>query len=261
MSAPDFSLTDVTWPARLGTPSAIALHATQHLRTLLTFRRLWPYLLLAALPVAASAGLARLSLNDTSAVGTFYHHFAMRALALCALGLGTSALREDIDAGALPLLLLKPRAAVALPIGRMLAVALLIGGLGAAMMAGSTLSLLGTPFSPDAGYLLRQMLAAVFGAFAYTGIFMAFGTLAKAGTAMGLGFMVAVDLLLCQWVDLAAKLSPSTYVGILVQTLPGRDLTAANTAEQIPGALLALVLLGAAGCAGTLLRLRGDAPQ
>ena len=261
MAMSNWSLTDVTWPTRLGTPAAIALHFWQHLRTTLTVRRLWPYLLLTVLPIIAAAGLARLALDDSSAVGRFYQHFAMRALALCALGLGTAAIREDAEAGALPLLLLKPRAALALPVGRLLAVAAVVGALGAVMMAGSTLLLLGTAYSPEIGYIVRQFLAAIFGGLAWAGIFVALGTLFKAGTALGLGFMVVVDLLMAQWVDLAAKVSPSTYIGILVQTLPGKDLVAANTADQIPGAVVALTVLGVIGGAVAVLRLQRDVPQ
>lgn len=258
MATSTFSLTDVSWPGRLGTGAAIALHTTQHLRNTLTLRRMWPYLLLVVLPIAAAAGLARLSIDDSSTIGRFYQHFAMRSLALCALGLGVAAIRDDAEAGALPLLLLKPRAPIALPIGRLIAVALMVCGLGGVMMTGTAGLMVGTLYSPDVGYLTRQVLAALFGGFAYAGIFLGMGAVFKAATGLGLGYLVAVDLLMAQWVDLAAKLSPSVYIGTLVQTLPGKELTAANTAGEIPGALAGLVLLGLAGVGAAVWKCRGD---
>ena len=261
MASQDWRYTDVTWPAPLSLPRAIALQAQLHLHNILTLRRMWPYLLLIALPIVAAAGLARLSLHsDSSVIGRFYHHFAMRALALCALGLGTAAIRDDAESGALPLHLLKPWAVIALPVGRLLAVATLLAALGMAMTAGTTLSLVGTLYSPEFGYVVRQLLAAVFGGFAYAAIYLALGAWFKAATALGLVFLVGVDLVAAPYWDLAGKIAPSHYIGLLVETLPGREIVAASTADQVPGALIGLTALGLLGAALAVWRLKGDVP-
>lgn len=261
MTGQSWSYTDVTWPALLSPARAIALQTQLHLRNTLTLRRMWPYLLLIALPIAAAAGLSRLSLHsDSSVIGRFYHHFAMRALALCALGMGTAAIRDDAESGALPLHLLKPWAVVAVPVGRLLAVTLLVTALGVAMMAGTTASLVGTLYSPDVGYVLRQVLAALFGGFAYAAIYLAMGAWFKSATALGLGFLVGIDLVAAPYWDLAAKLSPSHYIGVLVRTLPGRELVAAATADQVPGALVGLTALGLMAAGLAVWRMRGDVP-
>lgn len=252
--------TEVTWPAPLSLGRAIGLHLSVHLRRLLTLRRLWPYLALAALPVVASAGLARLALDDTSVIGRFFQYFTLRALALMALGLGVAAIREDAEAGVLPLVLLRPKAPLALPIGRALAVTVVVGLLGTAMALGTLATLLGTPFAPDLAYAGRAVLAAWFGALAYSGVFIGLGSWFASGTAVGLGWLVAVDLVLAPYAEAAARISPSHYLAVLAQTLPGRDLVAAQTAGQIPGALLGLLLVGALGAAAAVLRLRGDPP-
>lgn len=256
-----WSYTEVTWPRPMSLLRAIFLHASVHLRRLLTLRRLWPYLLLMALPIVASAGLARLALDDTSTIGRFFQYFTLRALALCALGLGVSAIREDAEGGVLPLVLLRPRSTLAVPIGRCLAVTAVVGVLGTGMALGTLATLLGTPFSPDLAYVMRAVVAAWAGAFAYTGVFLGFGSWFAAGTAVGLGWLVGVDLVLAPYAEAAGKLSPSHYLAILAQTLPGRDLVAANTAGQIPGALAGLLLVGALGVAAAAWRLRGDPPS
>lgn len=252
--------TEATWPAPLSLPRAVALHAAVHLRRLLTVRRLWPYLLLMALPILASAGLARLALDDTSVIGRFFQYFTLRAMALMALGLGVAAIREDAEAGVLPLVLLRPKAPLAVPLGRSLAVTAVVGVLGSAMALGTLATLLGTPFAPDLPYVGRALLAAWFGAFAYSGVFIGFGSWFTSGTAVGLGWLVGVDLVLAPYAEAAGRLSPSHYLAVLAQTLPGRDLVAAQTAGQIPGALLGLVLVGALGAAAAVVRLRGDPP-
>lgn len=256
-----WSYADVTWPRPMSLPRAILLHASVHLRRVLTLRRLWPYLLLMALPILASAGLARLALDDTSVIGRFLQYFTLRAMALCALGLGVSAIREDAEGGVLSLVLLRPRATLAVPIGRCLAVTAVVGVLGTGMAVGSLATLLGTPFSPDIGYVARAVVAAWAGAFAYTGIFLGFGSWFAAGTAVGLGWLVGVDLVLAPYAEAAALVSPSHYLAILAQTLPGRDLVAANTAGQIPSAVAGLLLVGALGIGASVWRLRGDPPN
>lgn len=256
-----WSYADVTWPRPLSLARAIFLHASVHLRRVLTVRRLWPYLLLMALPVLASAGLARLALDDTSVIGRFLQYFTLRAMALCALGLGVSAIREDAEGGVLSLVLLRPRATLAVPIGRCLAVTAVVGVLGSGMALGSLAALFGTPFSPDLAYMARAVVAAWAGAFAYTGVFLGFGSWFAAGTAVGLGWLVGVDLVLAPYAEAAALLSPSHYLAILAQTLPGRDLVAANTAGQIPSAVAGLLLVGALGVAASAWRLRGDPPN
>lgn len=255
------SYTDATWPKPLSLPRAVLLHASVHLRRVLTLRRLWPYLLLMTLPILASAGLARLALDDTSVIGRFFQYFTLRAMALMALGLGVAAIREDAEGGVLPLVLLRPRAPLAVPIGRTLAVTAVVGTLGSAMALGTLATLLGTPFAPDLAYVGRAVLAAWFGALAYSGVFIGFGSWFASGTAVGLGWLVGVDLVLAPYAEAAGRVSPSHYLAILAQTLPGRDLVAAQTAGQIPGALLGLLLVGALGVAAAVVRLRGDPPS
>lgn len=259
-SGPPWSYADAVWPSPLSNLAASFAHFGLHLRHLLNPRRSWPYYLLALLPVLGSAGLARLAIDDASRIGTFFQQFAMRALALCALGLGVGVFREDADSGALPMLLLRPRAVVALPVGRWLAVSLFCILLGGAMVVGIDATLFGTPFSVSSSYFVRQVTAVVFGAMAYAGVFMAIGAWFKSGTGFGLAFLLIVDLILATQVESLARLSPAHYLSALVQTLPGKELAAAQTADQIPGALLGLVGLAALGCVASVLRLRMDPP-
>lgn len=255
-----WSYRDATWPAPLSVFGAAVVHFGQHFGRLLNPRRTWSYWVLMLLPTIASAGLARLALDDTSRIGFFYQHFAMRALALCALGLGVAAIREDTEAGAMPTLLLRPRAAIALPIGRVVATALFCTLLGAAMTVGFNLSLLGSPFVVDFPFMLRQAAAISFGSLAYAGVFMAIGAWFKSGTGVGLAFLLVVDLIGATKIDSLAHFAPAHYLDILIQTLPGRDVTAAQTADQIPGALVGLLLLGALGTGLTTWRMSRDLP-
>ncbi len=260
MSSPTWSYRDAAWPAPLSNLAASFAHFGLHFRRLLSLRRSWPYYLLVVLPVLGSGGLARLAIDDASRIGTFFQEFVMRALALCALGLGVGVFREDADSGALPMLLLRPRAVVALPVGRWLAVSLFCTLLGVTMVAGVDLGLLGTPFSIGAAYFVRQLLAVLFGAMAYAAVFMAIGAWFKSGTGVGLAFLLIVDLIMATKVDSMARAAPAHYLTVLIQTLPGKELEAAQTADQIPAALLGLVSLAALGCVAAVMRLRMDPP-
>lgn len=241
-------------PSPLGTVRATALHAVLHLQRMAGPRTLWPYLLIIVAVIAGGLGLARLSLREPDVIVRYVGQFALRALALVALGLGTGAIRHDAEVGALTAFLLRPRAEVALPVGRWLAVTALVTGLGWAMAAGVLASVAGTVLMPAPAWIARLVLAIALGSAAYSAIFLAIASFVRSAAAVGLAWMVAADLVLAARVDTIGVLSPSHWLGRLVERPPDVGLLGADLAQ----AVLGLMALTAAALAAAVWRFRRD---
>jgi hypothetical protein len=213
-------------PKRLATGAAIALHAGLHLRRLANPRALWPYALILVGTVLGSLALVRLSLSEPTALVKYFETIVLRAEALCALGLATAAIRNDADAGALGLFLLRPRAPVALPVGRWLAVGLTVTVAGGLMLGGLVLSAAGTTMQAPGPTLLRMLLAVVLDGFAYAAIFLSLACWFKSAAAAGLAWFGVADLVLPPLSDAVARFSPSHHLQLMVEGVypPATDL-------------------------------------
>ncbi|MFZ4578580.1 MAG: hypothetical protein ACOYOB_09330 [Myxococcota bacterium] len=252
MPEPAFTYTGVAAPASPTLPGAILLQWGLHLRRATALRASWPYLLLAVAVVAGSLGLVQLALAQRAAIQEYFSVFVLRACALAALGMATSALRGDADSGALALHLLRPRAAVALPLGRWAAVVILVASLGLLMLGGMLLATAGTVLAPSWAAVARMAAAVVLAAMAYTSIFLAISAHFKAAAGMGLLYLVAGDVV--------APSLPGPVGIVSVQAHLARWLpAAADEAWSARGvesltAVAALLALAAAGVAVTVWR-------
>lgn len=204
-------------PQRLTTGAAIALHAGQHLRRIANLRQLWVYALIVVAVVLGNLAMVQFSLSQPSAMRTYFESFVVRAQAMCALGLATAAIRADADAGALGLFLLRPRAPVALPIGRWLAVGAMVALAGLLMVLGMAATAAGTTMMVDLGVLGRMTLAALLGGFTYSAIFLCIACWFRSAAATGLAWFAVADLVLASLSDTAGALAPSHHLQLLVQ--------------------------------------------
>jgi hypothetical protein len=249
MPEPAFTYTGVPAPASPGLPGAILLHLGLHLRRAAALRLVWPYLLLAVAVVAGSLGLVQLD----------FAVFVLRACALVALGMATSAVRGDADSGALALHLLRPRASVALPVGRWAAVAVLVASLGLLMLGGMLLTTAGTILAPSWAAVARMAVAVVLAAMAYSSIFMAISAHFKAAAGMGLLYLVVGDVVAPSLPGLVGVVSVQRH---LTHWLPA----AADEAWLARGfesatAVAALLGLAVAGVVWTVVRFRKGGGQ
>lgn len=211
-----WSYADAPRPRRLGTGYAIVLHAALHMRRLADLRVLWPWLLVTVGVVLGGLGLVRLSLSDPTAWQTYVKTFALRAEALIAMGLATAAIRGDADAGALGAFLMRPRAPVALPLGRWLAVSVAVALAGLAMLGGLVATAAGTTMMVEGAALGRMTLAVVLDAFTYSAIFLCIACWLRSAAAVGLGWFAVADLVLPPLSGSVAYLSPAHHLGLLV---------------------------------------------
>lgn len=230
--SPGWRYAQAPQPRPLTTLPAIALHAGLHLRRLAKPQQLWPYALIVLGTVAGSLALVRLSLSEPTALLKYFQTIVLRAEALCALGLATSAIRTDADAGALGLFLLRPRAPVALPVGRWLAVGLTVAVAGAVMLAGLVASAAGTTMQASGSTLLRMLLAVVLDGFVYAAVFLALACWFKSAAAAGLAWFGVADLVLPPLSDTVARVSPSHHLQLLVE---GAYPPATDLVEMVKG--------------------------
>lgn len=269
----------IALPLRLGTASAVLLHAGLHLKRLAQPRALWPYLLIAVGVAAGGLGLVKLALSDPSAPIEYFRKFLLRGEALCALGLATAAVRADADAGALQYWLLRPRAAVALPIGRWLAVVAAVTGLGWLMALSVLGATAGTILMPPGEFVVRMLLSVPLAAMAYSAIFLWIASTVRAAAATGLLWLVLVDLGLASLSTTVGLIAPSQYLGTFIAGAPDASLidtlkarvgaaaglatagTATATWQHVTGAAAGLLLLAGAGLAGAVWRFRGNPPD
>lgn len=266
-------------PHRLRPIEATVLHAGLHLRRLAQPRALWPYLLIAVAVSAGGLGLVKLALSDPSAPIEYFRKFLLRAVALSALGLASAAVRTDADAGALQYWLLRPRAALALPVGRWLAVVVAVTGLGWLMSLAVLGATAGTILMPPGEFIVRMLLSIPLAALVYSAIFLLIASTVRAAAATGLLWLVIVDLALASLSTTVGIVAPSQYLGTFIAGAPDASLidtlkakvgaaaglataaTATATWQHVAGAAAGLVLLTGAALGGVVLRFRGNPPD
>jgi len=251
-------------PSALPTPpglvAAVALHAQLHLQRTLRPRRVWPALLLVALVIAAAGGIARVSAGEPRALLTFLSTLGVRAIGLIALGFGTRALRADADHGALSAFLLRPRAAVALPLGRFLATSFIVAGFAVLLVAGVQAVAFAVALPVPWPQLPFLLVGLFLGSVAYTALFLFFAAMVRPAAALGLGWLVMIDLGLGSVSGLLGRLTPGPSVATIVNFAPDLALFGAAGLD-LWAAVASLVVLTLLCLLGTLGRFRGDAPS
>jgi len=261
MAQETFAYKGIVVPRGPTVPAAVILHMRLQLRRIVAPRAIWPYLLIILGVALGSLGLVRLSLASGGAFITYFQSFALRAVALIALGLATAAVRSDTDAGTMGYYLLRPRAEIGLPLGRWLATAAATTLLGWLLAAAILVSTAGTLLMPPAAYVVRMLVAIALAATAYNGIFLLIAAVFRAGAAVGLVWLVAVDLVTGSLSGNLSLLAPTHYLAVLSAPAPDRGLWAQGEAGSLAAAAVGLCVLAAFGLAGTLLRFRGDPPR
>ncbi|MCO4761425.1 MAG: hypothetical protein KC502_07970 [Myxococcales bacterium] len=253
-------LPPITLPASPSMASALALHAGLHLRRSLKLRRMFPALLLIALVVAAGAGIARVSAGQPLALLTFLSTLGVRAVGLIALGMGTRALRADADHGALSAFLLRPRAAVALPIGRLFATIIMVSTLAVFMAVAVQGAALAVALPVEWARMPYIICGYVLASVGYTALFMLFASLLRPAAAIGLAWLVLIDLGLGNLSDRLGRLTPGPSAASIVNFDPDLSLWG-SAGLDLWFSVLSIVVLTVM-CAGiTLWRFRGDVPE
>lgn len=267
-----FALAAIALPAKMSVGSATWLHARLHFARLARWQTLWPWL---ALSVAAGLGgwlIARHSLEDAGAMQNYLQQFVLRVGALAGLALGVAAIRQDAEAGALPSFLLKPRAELALPIGRFLAVAAWSGLLGTAAVLLAVLGSWGSLLVPSSQLIGLLLLAAPLHAMAWSAICVGLGAWFKHAAAVALGWLVVGDAVLGQFSAAGGLLSPGLHVSRMLGTgeVQAQAVGLVNQLQgsgALPdiqpdpaGGALGLLVLSVLGAAAAVLRLQRDCP-
>lgn len=238
---------------------AVGLHTALHLRRTLRLRRVWPALLLIALVIAAGGGIARTAAGEPRALLTFLSTLGVRGVALLALGFGTRSLRADADHGALTAFLLRPRAAVALPIGRLLGSAALVAALAVVTVLGVQAVAFAVAVPIELARLPFVIAGFTLGAVAYTALFQLFAALLRPAAGVGLAWIVLVDLGLGSVSGTLAKLTPGPSAAAIVEFDPDLSLFA-SAGLSLWAAVASLLVLSLAAAAATVWRFAGDAP-
>ena len=240
-------------PARqLSLAAAVRVHAQVQLARTLRLRGLWPWLALALAVALGGWAIVRFSVESAERYGEYVRMCGINAVALVALGLGTSALRQDAEAGALAFFLLRPRAPIALPLGRWLAVSLVAAGLGAACLGTLWLVTQGSAAALGFGDLLRMLLAALLAGLTYTAVFIAFAVWQRAAVGVSVGWLVVGDGM-AKKSDAFAALAPSHYLAAILGH-------ATSPSTSLARAALSLLVLAAVALAAAVVRLQRDPP-
>lgn len=228
---------------KLSLPAAILIHMQVQLVRTLRLRTLWPWLAVTLAVTLGGWAIVHFSVESAERFAEYVDTWGIRAIALVALGLGTAAVRQDAEAGALSFFLLRPQAKTALPIGRWLAVSLVTGALGVLSVAALWLVTRGTSAEMPFTDLLRLLLAATLAALAYSATFLTVAIWLRAAVGMSVGWLVLFDGLATQSTSFAA-IAPSHYLA----TILGRESPPETQAPMAVAALLgwtALMLVAA----------------
>lgn len=247
-------------PVAPSLPAAVALHLSIHLRRSLHWRAVVPALAVVILVALAGAALSRSSPGRWDLLPTYFSTVLLRAIALVALGFGTAAIRADAEQGALAAFLLRPRAPVALALGRLLAVALVVTSfalLAAGMLFGLA-ALIALP--PDLGRMPWQLAAAAGAGLCYGAIFVFFGAVFRHATALSLAYLVLIDMGLGAVSQRVGLLSPYQALSVLADVAPDASLSL-GAGVALWGALAQLGVLTVLAAGATVWRLQGDNPD
>lgn len=259
-------LADVAAPFHVQRPaltSAVWLHTTLWLRRLLQTRQAVGLAVLALVVVAVIVAVARQNPGDVAAVLEGLLSIGVPATGLVALGLGIGAIRRDADAGALDALMLRPHAAAALPLGRLLATALVVWGFALLVVVGCGVgdAWLGRVW-PLARIAL-MIVALPLGALAYAAVFVAIGAWFRAAAAVSLVWWLAADLGLSRAIDGAARISVRPAFTTLLQFDTDVAILGRLEGDAVLFwiAVLQLIALAGVGVVATWWRMRGDVPD
>ncbi len=254
-------MTGQTHPSRpsITAPSlliACLLHMRIALRRLLQVRSLAPALGLLLLTLLGGAGLAHVSPGDVEVHGTFFSSVVLRVVAVLALGYGTAAVRGDADRGALGIFLLRPRAAIALPLGRLAAIASVVAAIALAITLLLHVAVLLFGMPPDLAGLPWQLLAASLAALSYTAIFMWLASLFKRAAPVSIAYLVLLDMGLSNLSARLALLAPHHSLTLIATT----DPSAAGMGGDVGLAIVHLAGLSIVASIALVWRFRGDLP-
>lgn len=218
---------------------------------------------LLALTLLALIGLgARAQPGDVAATRQGAIDLAGPALGLLALALGARALRRDADAGALDGWLLRPHGALALPLGRALAVAAFTAGFAAVVIVGVALIDAYLGRSPVLPRLPLQAAAFGLGGLTYAAVGLGCASLGRGYVVLALGWWLTVDTGLSQ----AGEGLESLALRPAVALIAGHDsdiglFDLSDAARRFWGAAVRLCVVAAGALAVACLRMRRDAPD
>ena len=238
---------------KLSLPAAVGIHMHVQLVRTLRLRTLWPWLAMTLAVTLGGWAIVRFSVESADHFAEYVDTWGIRAIALVALGLGTAAVRQDTEAGALAFFLLRPQAKTALPIGRWLAVAVVAAALGVLSMLTLWLATRGTSGEMPFSDLASLLLAAVLAAMAYSATFVAIAIWARAAVGMSVGWLVLMDNLATKSTSFAA-IAPSHYLATILG-----DESAPET--TVPVAIAALLGWTALMLAAAVVRLQREPPM
>ncbi len=217
---------------------------------------------LLALALLTLIGLgARAQPGDLAATRQGALDLAGPALGLLALALGARALRGDADAGALDGWLLRPHGALALPLGRALAVGIFAAGFAAALIAGVVLIDTWLGRSLALSRLPLQALGFGLGGLAYAAVGLGCASFGRGYVVLALGWWLAVDTGLSQAAEGLESLALRPAVAFIAGYDPEISLFDLDgEARRLWSAVVRLLVTAALGLAAACLRLRRDAP-
>ena len=238
---------------KLTVPAAVLVHMQVQLVRTSRLRTLWPWLAVMLAVTLGGWAIVRFSVEASERFADYVHTWGVRAIALVALGLGTAAVRQDAEAGALSFFLLRPQAKIALPIGRWLAVTLVAGVLGELSMLLLWLVTRGTSAEMAVVDLPPLLLAAALAAATYSATFLAIAIWFRAAVGMSVGWLVVLDRLATQSTSFAV-IAPSHYLA----TILGEESPPETT---VPMAVLALLGWTALMLVAAAVRLQREPPS
>lgn len=259
-------LADVSAPFPLQRPplaSAVWLHTRLWLRRLLQPRQAGGLFALAVAAVAVIVAIARQAPGDVAAVLEGLLSVGLPAIGLVALGLGIGAIRRDADAGALDALMLRPHAALALPLGRLLATAIVVAGFALLLAIGCGVGDAWLGHTWPLARVALLLVALPLGALAYAAVFVAIGAWFRAAAAAALIWWLVADLGLSRVIDGAARASVRPAFTTLLQF--DTDVSIVGRFEGDAAlfwlAVLQLLAIAGLGAVATWWRMRGDVPD
>ena len=238
---------------KLSLPAAVLIQMQVQLVRTLRLRTLWPWLAVMLAVTLGGWAIVRFSVEASDRFADYVHTWGLRAIALVALGLGTAAVRQDAEAGALSFFLLRPQAKTALPLGRWLAVTLVAGALGELAMLTLWLVTRGTSASMPLADLPPLLLSAALAAAAYSATFVTIAIWFRPAVGVSVGWLVVLDRLATQSTSFAT-IAPSHYLA----TILGEESPPETTAL-----VAVLALLGWTGLmlVAAVVRLQREPPM
>ncbi len=246
-------------PATPSLPATIVLHALTEARRLLRLRTAWPALAIVALTATLGVLVAYRRIPDLLAVPDFFGNIGLPAIALLGIGYGTSSLRGDAERGALSLFLLRPGGAIALPLGRAIAVLTAMSLCGMALagaLAGGAAAL---AISPPEGQVITMLLTGALAGTCYSAVAMLLATIFKRATAAAIAWLVVVDMMIASGSETVALISPGPHLGAMLERAYDMPLYGDGSGD-LWLATLHVLAIAMVAVGSLLLRFAGDEP-